>query len=104
MYQRAPLRQAEIIQRLGTKYKLRINLQGRPHKEPNDEEKIWLIEFHDRSDRSLIQRTIYIFESLMMKANINKNNIFCGLYVKYCLSPMVTMNLMNRWNENSTNN
>ena len=60
MYQRAPLKKAEIIQRLGTKYKLRINLQGRPHKEPNDEEKIWLIEFHDRSDISYTKNNIYI--------------------------------------------
>ena len=40
---------------MATKYKLRINLQqnrGRPRKELNEEEKIWLIEFLNRSDIS----------------------------------------------------
>ena len=50
---KSPDRKAEIIQRLGTKNKLRINSQvnrGRPHKELIDKEKIWLIAFLDRSD------------------------------------------------------
>ena len=40
---------------MATKYKLRINLQqncGRPRKELNEEEKIWLIEFLNKSDIS----------------------------------------------------
>ena len=50
---KSPSKKVEIIQRLATKYKLRINSQesrGRTCKELNDEEKIWLIEFLDRSD------------------------------------------------------
>ena len=52
---KSPHKKAEIIQTLATKYKLRINLQqncGRPRKELNEEEKIWLIEFLNRSDIS----------------------------------------------------
>ena len=48
-----PHKKAEIIQRLATKYKLRINLKekrGRPRKELTETEKIWLVEFLDRSD------------------------------------------------------
>ena len=40
---KVPIKKAEIIQRLGTKYRLRIKLQqnrGRPRKELNEEEKI----------------------------------------------------------------
>ena len=46
-------KKTEIIQRLATKYRLKNNLpenRGRPHMKLNDEEKIWLIEFLDRSD------------------------------------------------------
>ena len=53
MYQRSPQKKTEIIQRLATKYRLKNNLpenRGRPHMKLNDEEKIWLIEFLDRSD------------------------------------------------------
>ena len=52
---KSPNKKAEIIQRLATKYKLRIDFQenrGRPRKELNEEKKIWLIEFLDRSDIS----------------------------------------------------
>ena len=50
---KSPNKKGETIQRLATKYKLRINLQesrGRPRKELNNEKKICLIEFRDRSD------------------------------------------------------
>ena len=43
----------EGIQRLPTKYKLRINLKekrGRHRKELNEDEKIWLIEFLNQRD------------------------------------------------------
>ena len=52
---KSPHKKAEIIQRLATKYKLRINLKekrGRPRKELTEREKIWLVEFLDRSDIS----------------------------------------------------
>ena len=52
---KSPHKKAEIIQRLATKYKLRINFQqnrGRPRKKLNEEEKIWLIEFLNRFDIS----------------------------------------------------
>ena len=52
---KSPNKKAEIIQRLATKYKLRINLhenRGRPRKELNDEDKVWLINFLNRSDIS----------------------------------------------------
>ena len=48
---KSPHKKAEIMQRLATKYKLRIIFQqnrGRPRKELNEEEKIWLIEFLNR--------------------------------------------------------
>ena len=48
---KSPHKKAEIIQRLATQYKLRTNLQ-QPRKELNEEEKIWLIEFLNRSDIS----------------------------------------------------
>ena len=49
---KSPHKQAEIIQRLVTKYKLQMNLQknrATPRKELNEEEKTWLIEFLNRS-------------------------------------------------------
>ena len=52
---KSPRNKAEIIQRLATKYKLRTNLKkklGRPRKELTEGEKIWLLEFLDRSDIS----------------------------------------------------
>ena len=52
---RSPHKKAEVVERLATKYKLRINLQqnrGRPRRELNEEEKICLIEFLNRSDIS----------------------------------------------------
>ena len=52
---KSPHKKAEIIQRFSTKYKLRINLKekrGRPRKELTEREKIWLVEFLDRSDIS----------------------------------------------------
>ena len=52
---KSPHKKAEIIQRLATKYKLRITLKenrGRPRKELSEEESIWLIEFLSRSDIS----------------------------------------------------
>ena len=52
---KSPHKKAEIIQRLATKCKLRINLKekrGRPCKELTEREKIWLVEFLDRSDIS----------------------------------------------------
>ena len=52
---KGPHKKAEIIQRLATKYKLRINLKekrGRPRKELTEREKIWLVEFLDMSDIS----------------------------------------------------
>ena len=48
---KSPHKKAEIMQRLATKYKLRIIFQQnrrRPRKELNEEEKIWLIEFLNR--------------------------------------------------------
>ena len=50
-----PNKKAEVIQKLATKYQLRVNLKetrGRPCKELVEEEKIWLIEFLNRSDIS----------------------------------------------------
>ena len=52
---KSPSKNAEIIQRLTTKYKIRIKLKenrGRPRKELSEEESIWLIEFLSRSDIS----------------------------------------------------
>ena len=52
---KSPHKKAEIIQRLATKYQLRINLKekrGRPRKELTEREKIRLVEFLDRSDIS----------------------------------------------------
>ena len=50
---KSPNKKAEVIQRLTTKYKLRINLKenrGRRRKELNEDKKISLIEFLNRSD------------------------------------------------------
>ena len=52
---KSPNKKAEIIQRLATKYNLRVDLKenrGRRRKELSDEEKMWLIEFLNRSDIS----------------------------------------------------
>lgn len=52
---KSPHKKAENIQRLPTKYQLRINLKekcGRPRKDLGQEEKIWLVEFLDRADIS----------------------------------------------------
>ena len=48
-----PNKKAEVIQRLATKYQLRVNFKetrGRTCKELVEEEMIWLIEFLNRSD------------------------------------------------------
>ena len=46
---KSPNKKAEVIQRLATKYKLRINLRRR-RKELSEDEKIWLIELLNQSD------------------------------------------------------
>ena len=82
---KSPHKKAEIIQRLATKYKLRINLKekrGRPRKELTEREKIWRLNslagptFHTLI---LVGKTAYISVRLMEKANICRKNILWAL-------------------------
>ena len=72
------------IQRLATKHKLRINLKekrGRPPKELTEREKIWLLEFLDRSDISYTnpgrKDSVYIGK-INGESQYMQKNIFCG--------------------------